>query len=157
MKTYPLVSFEYQGKRYSKCTLPIDEVTSQLEVSKPNFLGRGRTVIVRLNYAAHIQVAPEGSTIGLGGMLISTESLERANEISQLIGMGETPAPQQRPVGIPIAESAALEFLRARESTVSFLSSLKEHPKEALLSQSQMWTDNKRDPLDEILATRSLR
>jgi hypothetical protein len=85
------------------------------------------------------------------------ESDERASEISQLIWKRETQVRQQQAGGLAKAESAALEFLRDREGTIAFISKLKEDPKAALLSQSQMWIDKNRNPLDEILGAHAKR
>jgi hypothetical protein len=155
MKTYPLVSFEYQGRKYGKCNLTIDEASHQLEVSKSGFLGLRKSVLAKMSYGAKVQAVSGGSMIRLEGMAMTVESDERASEISQLIWKRETQVRQQQAGGLAKAESAALEFLRDREGTIAFISKLKEDPKGALISQSEAWTDKNRDPLDEILEGRS--
>jgi len=149
MKTYALPSVEYQGKKYEKCTLVINEEATQAEVQRTEGLRKKQTTMATFRYGPDMKVTVSDNTLQTQGLTMVTVDALTAAEIGRTLSM-EAVALARSQSSNRLQESMA-NLLNPRASVVDFLSRYNANPRAALFSLMDVYSGGDKGPLEEYL------
>jgi hypothetical protein len=149
-------SVRYNEQDYEDCTVIVDEVTQQVEISyTEKKLMRSRTLpLVKLGYGAQSKVSREGAALTLDAISIVASS----EELAAMEGIFSAPRSAvlaKAESDLANAEKQVLEFLNVRGETLAFLQRLRADPREVLLQLYLAQPGETGDRLDGYLRARA--
>jgi hypothetical protein len=151
MKTFHLKAVEYQGKRFTNCSLVLDTDALKAEIIRPaGVLSRGTVPLANLSWGRGTSVQVEGAVVRSGPVTFIADDRKAAQEISMALN-GEAAGSSQLAVRLGALGQQTAAFLRMRADGIAYLVELKNDPRQALVDKSSSYTGRYENPALEYL------
>ncbi|HME18185.1 MAG TPA: hypothetical protein VKF15_00415 [Nitrososphaerales archaeon] len=151
MRTFHLKAVEYQGKRYTNCSLVLDADALKAEIKKPaGVLSRAMVPLANLTWGRETSVQVEGAVVRSGPVTLVADDIKAAEEISRVLN-GEAVGAGRLATRLGALKDQMSAFLRMRAEGIAFLVELRNDPRQALVDKSSSFTGRYENPALEYL------
>jgi hypothetical protein len=151
LKTFHLKAVEYEGKRFTDCSLVLDADALKAEIRRPaGVFNREMVPLANLTWGRGTSVQVEGAVVRSGPVTFIADDSGAAEEISRAL-KGEAAKAGELAGRFGALKDQMTAFLRMRAEGIAFLVQLKADPRQALVDKSSSYTGRYENPALEYL------